>query len=72
MRTEPSVIQTVFTYRDGGFKDKQEIIKPTGYVQDVCGGAVWGCSPSGRWWRSTHLHRRAAAVLEAKGDKAEV
>lgn len=38
---EPGVIQTVFTYREGGFDGERERMEPTGYVLEGTNDAVW-------------------------------
>lgn len=38
----PGVIKTVFTYREGSFSGERHTMKPTGYVIDGTGNAVWG------------------------------
>ncbi|MAA73792.1 MAG: hypothetical protein CMN28_03700 [Salinisphaeraceae bacterium] len=35
-------IQTVFTYRDGGFDGERKVMLPKGFVKDGTGNAVWG------------------------------
>jgi apolipoprotein D and lipocalin family protein len=35
-------IQTVFTYRDGGFNGERKVMLPKGFVIEDTGGAVWG------------------------------
>jgi len=40
-QTEPGVIRTVFTYREGGFDGELERMEPTGYVVEGTGNAVW-------------------------------
>src|SRR5699024_534614 len=41
-QTEPGVIDTVFTWREGSFDGKAKRLEPTGYVLDDGNGAVWG------------------------------
>ncbi len=41
-RIGPGEIKTVFTFREGGFDGKRETMKPTGYVVDGTGNAIWG------------------------------
>lgn len=40
-QVEPGVIETVFTYRDGGFDGEPERMEPTGYVIEGTNNAVW-------------------------------
>lgn len=35
-------IQTVFTFRAGGFDGERERMEPTGFVEDTTSNAVWG------------------------------
>lgn len=41
-QTQPGVIDTVFTYREGAFDGERKRLNPTGYVLDDGNGAVWG------------------------------
>lgn len=40
--TEPGVIDTTFTFREGGYDGKPKEMNPTGYVTDDPSNAVWG------------------------------
>lgn len=40
-QVEPGVIETVFTYREGGFDGEAERMEPTGYVLEGTDNAVW-------------------------------
>lgn len=41
-QVEPGIIHTVYTYRDDGFDQELETMKPTGFVVDGTGDAIWG------------------------------
>ena len=43
-RVSDRKIETVFTYRNGGFDEKLKKWEPTGYVVPESNGAVWGMS----------------------------
>ncbi|HET9679268.1 MAG TPA: lipocalin family protein [Gammaproteobacteria bacterium] len=41
-RIEPGEISTVFTFREGNFDGERHTFKPTGYIIEGTGNAVWG------------------------------
>ncbi len=39
---DDGVIETTFTYYDGGFDGEKKVYEPTGFVRDTQSNAVWG------------------------------
>lgn len=39
---DDGTVATTFTFREGGFDGEKKVYRPTGFVKDGTGGAVWG------------------------------